>query len=256
MHYMNKNNIAIPDLFRGLQAEMEAKLGATRSAIQHATTKGTASEGTWSKFLEEYLPERYSVSSGFVVDHTGKLSKQQDIVVFDRQFTPFLFKYAGGTYIPREAVYAVFEVKQTITKSYLEQAVAQAASTLKLRSTSAPVVDKGETKPGRKTIAPISGFLCFAGKWSDLRKRQLKKQHADRERGALDIGVSIEGGAFWSDRETGTINFGPQKTGLADFYLALFSFLQSIGTVPAIELDKYHTLRGLQAARKSLSTEK
>ena len=41
-------------------------------------------------------------------------SEQIDVVVFDRQYSPFIFNYEGQTIIPAESVYAVFEAKQTV----------------------------------------------------------------------------------------------------------------------------------------------
>ncbi len=34
------------------------------------------------------------------------------MVVFDRQYSPFIFNYQNQTIIPAEGVYAVFEAKQ------------------------------------------------------------------------------------------------------------------------------------------------
>ena len=63
--------------------------------------------------LDTYLPKRYQAAKAHVVDSLGNFSQQIDVVVFDRQYSPFIFTYENETIIPAESVYAVFEAKQT-----------------------------------------------------------------------------------------------------------------------------------------------
>ena len=44
----------------------------------------------------------------------GAFSDQIDVVVFDRQYSLFIFLHQGQTVIPAESVYAVFEAKHTL----------------------------------------------------------------------------------------------------------------------------------------------
>jgi hypothetical protein len=46
-----------------------------------------------------------------VIDSLGSFSKQIDIVVFDRQYSPFIFNFQGQKTIPAESVCAAFEAK-------------------------------------------------------------------------------------------------------------------------------------------------
>ena len=57
------------------------------------------------------FPSDTKLRDGFLVDANGSISEQIDIVVFDRQYSPFLFNQDGCKYMPAESVYAVFEVK-------------------------------------------------------------------------------------------------------------------------------------------------
>jgi hypothetical protein len=72
--------------------------------------------------LNNYLPERYFVDNAFVLDCEGKLSDQIDVVIYDRQYSPFLFNQNFVKYIPAESVYAVFEVRQEIDLGNLKYA--------------------------------------------------------------------------------------------------------------------------------------
>ena len=108
-----KKVVDLGDVFLGLQREMVAALRGARRNVQHPTAKGNISENSWRNLLKTYLPERYRVAEAFVVDSKGNISDQLDLVIFDRQYSPFLFYVEGACYIPAESVYAVFEIKQT-----------------------------------------------------------------------------------------------------------------------------------------------
>ncbi len=69
-----------------------------------------------------------------MIDSTGTTSDQIDLVVYDRQYTPLLYNQAGQMYVPAEAVYAVAEVKQTLSKDHIAYAGAKGESVRKLRS--------------------------------------------------------------------------------------------------------------------------
>ena len=73
---------------------------------------GDGTELSWKNMLTAFLPSRYSVAKGFVVDSQNRCSKQIDIIIYDRNFSPLLWELGGHQFIPAESVYAVFEVKQ------------------------------------------------------------------------------------------------------------------------------------------------
>ena len=45
-------------------------------------------------------------------------------VVFDRQYSPFIFRYQGQTIVPAESVYAAFEAKQSVNAAQVQYAAA------------------------------------------------------------------------------------------------------------------------------------
>ena len=107
-----KEMIDLRGLFTGLQKQMETSLSVNRAIISHSGSKGDATEQHWTNFLRTYLPDRYKVDKAIVIDSTGNVSNQMDIVIYDGMYTPFIFNQDNFLYIPAESVYAVFEVKQ------------------------------------------------------------------------------------------------------------------------------------------------
>jgi hypothetical protein len=67
-----------------------------------------------------FLPERYLVKQGHVVNSEGKVSNQFDIIIFDRLNTPKFFESKNETvFYPIESVLAVGEIKKTLRKNDL-----------------------------------------------------------------------------------------------------------------------------------------
>ncbi len=87
------SDFSLPKLLSSLHEDIQHRLRLVRESIQHPGSKGDASEGVWISLLQKYLPQRYQADKAFVVDSHGNFSQQIDVVVFDRQYSPFIFNY-------------------------------------------------------------------------------------------------------------------------------------------------------------------
>jgi len=244
---MKKNNdhkIDMCKMFHGLQKSMISDLCNIRENIDHEPTKGVGSENIWINFLEEFLPKRYSIANAKVVDHIGNTSDAIDVVIYDRQYTPFVFNKAGVRYIPVESVYAVFEAKQEITKNHLSYASSKIESVRKLIKTSAPIVDKGITKPAPALFEILGGFLCLENSW----KKSISETEtftsslsSFKSKQSIDIGCVLNDKSFIYNSTTGKskIKFSTNDEALIFFFLKLVYELQLLGTVRPIDLNKY-----------------
>lgn len=92
-----------------------------------------------------------------MVDSKGTFSQQIDVVVFDRQYSPFIFNYEDQTIIPAESVYAVFEAKQAINAAQIAYAQAKVASVRQLHRTSLPIPFAYGTYPAKPLIPILTG---------------------------------------------------------------------------------------------------
>lgn len=238
--------IDIKKIFSGLQQQMEARLSLNREIIKHPTTKGDASELEWIEMLSKYLPKRYEVDKAFVVDCEGNISEQIDLVIFDRHFSPFILHQNGAKYIPAEAVYAVIEIKQEITNQNLEYASKKIKSVRKLERTSGKIIQAGGNvdKP-RKPFNILGGILALDGKCTTNTINKLK---SFSQKGCINFGCSLSGTFFnlcnvnpWAD-SIQTYDYkivNESSNSLVLFFLNLVAELRNLGTVPAIEIDKY-----------------
>ena len=255
-----KKMIDLKELFNGLQTQMLASLNVDRVFIEHPGSKGDATEQRWIDFLRTYLPDRYKVDKAIVIDSTGNVSEQMDIVIYDAIYTPFIFNQDGFMYIPAESVYAVFEVKQDV-KGYIDYAAQKVESVRRLKRTSVEMVNSGRRTSARPLTKIIGGILTTTSSYSGTEtvSKQLKELKGYQ---TLDLGCLCDTGSFHVDyketrpdgidqtknefieqvyesREVNEIIFSDKKVSLFTFFLQLVSYLKSIGTVPAIDINAY-----------------
>lgn len=84
--------------------------------VSHPGELGLGREEIIRKFLRENLPERFLVSTGFVFDCHGTLSKQIDLIIADKHACANFTTSGGTRFFPCEAVVAVGQVKSRMDK--------------------------------------------------------------------------------------------------------------------------------------------
>lgn len=225
------------DAFVDVQAELALKLKRAAQSIEHAGTHGAVNEDHWIDVFRAYLPNRYEVATGFVIDSLGNRSDQIDIVIFDRHFTPTLLDQQKHRYIPAEAVYGVFESKPHVDKSYLEYAGQKAASVRKLHRTSVSIAHAGGTFKPKEPFPIIAGIVAPKSSWTDGLGASFQKHLPSSELERLDCGCTLEHGAF--DTFDSNLTVVESEGALIYFLFRLLSKLQSLGSVPAIDWAAY-----------------
>ena len=267
---MSKKKIILPDLFEGLQKQMLAQLNTNREFINHPGLKGDSLENVWIEWLKKYLPNRYCVDKAIIIDSKGQLSDQIDLVIYDQQYTPFVFTQNGIHYVPAEGVYAIFEVKpdfngsvkvQDKTINHIEYAGRKIESVRRLYRTTTNILDRGVPKPPRSLTKILGGILASE---NTIAKNETLEKHFQSLSGiqSIDMGCAIGFGAFYieyeGDEDLNTNNFHERITSyydrrkyhkitfskaensLVSFFFQLMRYLQqTIGTVAAIDLGAY-----------------
>ena len=230
---------SLPRLLAGLHDDIEQRLKTARAAFGHPVTKGDASEAVWLELLKTYLPKRYQAAKATVVDSTGMFSEQIDVVVFDRQYSPFIFHFQEQTVIPAESVYAVFEAKQSINAGQVAYARKKVASVRRLHRTSLPIPHAGGTFPPKPLPHILGGLLTFDSEWSPgLGQPLTAALSGDDADSRLDLGCVAAHGMFGCDA-TGCYTIAPEGKPATAFLLELIARLQSIATVPMIDVGAY-----------------
>ncbi len=247
---MANAEVSLKHLFVSLQRQMAAQLATNRECIVHQGEKGAACEDSWRTMLATYLPKRYGVTSAFVVDSRDQCSEQIDIVVFDRQYSPFIFNQNGVNYLPAESVYAVMEAKQEICKGTIEYAAEKAASVRRLTRTNAAFNTASGVMRKPLLFDIAAGIVALGSGWNPplgdafddvIRATALDDGHR------IDFGCSIEGGAFsvtYGQGEDPAIEKSPKELSLVTFFWKFVARLQTQGTASAIEVSEYFKTLG------------
>jgi len=227
-------------LLAGLHDDIQQKLETVRRTLSHPGTKGDASEAVWLQLLDTYLPKRYQVATAHVVDSRGVFSEQIDVVVFDRQYSPFIFHYQGQTIVPAESVYAVFEAKQSINGGQVGYARNKVASVRCLHRTSLPIPHAGGTYAAKALPPILGGILAFESDWNPAfggAFGDALNESAVEDR--LDIGCIAAHGYFSFNREARSYDTFPGGKPATAFLFGLIAELQFSGTVPMIDVNAY-----------------
>jgi hypothetical protein len=226
-------------LLAGLHDDIEARLAIARKTLDHPVCKGDASEGIWLELFQTYLPQRYRAAKALVVDSLGVFSEQIDVLVFDRQYSPFIFVYEGQTIVPSESVYAAFEAKQTISAPLVSYAKKKVASVRSLHRTTLPIPHAGGTFSPKLPGHILGGMLSLESEWNPPLGQALTEALASGgPEGNLDLGCVAAHGMFGCD-ENGCYTISPQCKPATAFLFELIARLQSSATVPMIDIRAY-----------------
>lgn len=171
-------------------------------------------------------------------------------MIYDRQYSPLLYNQSKQRYVPAESVYAVLEVKQSLTADHLRYAANKAATVRQLRRSTGSVHHlQGVNKsPEEKPI--LAGILCYECEWSPPFGEPFRKSLTTlRGLQQLNIGCSLRHGTFevpYSENTTGHPDLSTfptiiieDKWPLLQFLLRLLKQLQPLGTAPAINYGAY-----------------
>ncbi len=117
-------------LGRSLVREFEEARQATTGPL-----KGAAVETPARKRLQQILPRGIAVGSGCVIDTIGNCSKQQDVVLYERDVCPVFSvnDTPDTTYYPCEGVLGVIEIKSSLDTASLKDSFEKMASVRDLR---------------------------------------------------------------------------------------------------------------------------
>lgn len=269
------NKISIAELFSGLQKQMVAQLNTNRDFILHSGSKGDSLENVWIEWLRKYLPNRYCVDKAIVIDSNGELSHQLDLVIYDQQYTPFVFTQNGIHYIPAEGVYAIFEVKPDFKgnvgdKDFFKYAGDKIGSVRRLKRTSVKIINAGKEVAARPLTKIIGGILASTNSYTHSNNNTIES-HLKELKGVqtIEMGCAVDYGSFYvnyigqenvdnlnfeerisnyyQERTFDKITFSGNDNSLVTFFLQLTRYLQqAIGTVAAIDLNAYANSVGFE----------
>lgn len=226
-------------------AELAGQLAKART-VKHTGRQGGQAEAAWQEFLAGRLPARYAIGAGEVFDSAGSVSEDQDVIVYDPQYSSLVFGIDDPR-VPAEAVYAVIEVKPELSGPHLDYAAGKAESVRVLHRTSVAIPHAGGTFPPKPLTRQLAGLVADRTGWSDRTTvdniiERLGQHIGPTDPRALDL-IYADGFAFSNlvDPESGQrmIRHHVGSGALAWFILELLRGISYLGTVAAIDYAAY-----------------
>jgi len=161
--------------YRGITQQLRAEVDLINSLFQHQGIKGEGNEAALRDFLVKFIPKRYGVGTGIVIDREGGASGQCDIVVYDELSYPTFFSLTPSHFFPVDIVRVVIEVKTTFDSSKVKIACKNIATVRNLsipKQFGDPPPLSRETTDGRRVYdnpmySPPSG--CIFAYNSDVK---------------------------------------------------------------------------------------
>lgn len=102
----------------------------------HPGEYGIYREAICKRFLRFFLPNKFDIHNGFLINSYNDRSTQCDVIIYDRNSTPFIQAADFQRFFPVETVVAVGEIKSTLSKSDFKDTLNKLAAIKKLRSKS------------------------------------------------------------------------------------------------------------------------
>jgi hypothetical protein len=146
-------------------------------------------------------PRRYHVETAHVVDSNGEFSEQIDVLIFDRQYSPFIFRYEGQIIVPAESVYAAFEAKQVIDAGQIDYAQKKVASVRRLHRPSLPIPYAEGTYQAKTPAHILGGILTLESDWKPALGEPLLRALSTNPGDRLDLGCVAAHGVLACDPE-------------------------------------------------------
>lgn len=108
------------------------------STVPHAGLKGHEAEDIVRTFLQEHIPKRFGIGSGFVIDPRDDLSRQTDLIIYDALNCPVYRASDNAAIIPSDNVAAVVEVKSRLDRQSMKEAFENIRAVKSLSKTKLP----------------------------------------------------------------------------------------------------------------------
>ncbi|MFS4582702.1 DUF6602 domain-containing protein [Phaeobacter sp. C3_T13_0] len=223
-----------------LEQKLSADMSFARSLVEHNGERGRLVELVFKKVLEQHLPEAFGVTTGFVIDQHGKLSRQLDLIVYSKATCPFFFN-DGLSVIPVEALILAVEVKTKMTLREFQDTREKARSVMNLDRTAyvpQPYIISGATsgKDGRHVPLIIGVSLDSVDTRQLLSSgtgEVIEPVFLSMDGRCLLNGVGPSGGVSW----THEVNYP------AAMFVLLASMMTTQAQMVPIDITKYLKVR-------------
>ncbi len=212
----------IQSYYSGVLLRLRSEIDLLNAIIPHNATKGAENEESLRNVIRSFIPQRYSVGAGIIIDSFGHRSRQIDIVIYDSQTYPALFSSTSTVLFPVETVIAAIEVKTFFDGAKLKDVVENCRSVRSLKHYDERIIlnTPSASYPvdiiEYKTIPPSTHLVAFrvdSGNFCTWRSRYLDADIID---GIPDVSLLLDISSTFSFRN-------PNERTLTDLECGFFA---------------------------------
>jgi hypothetical protein len=100
-----------------------SRLQAAQQIVSHPGTRGTLAENLLREMIRDFLPQRWAVCTGFIMDAaTNSRSNQVDLLIYDQLNTSPIFRDGELVVLPPRSARIVVEVKSQLDANHIPKA--------------------------------------------------------------------------------------------------------------------------------------
>lgn len=110
-------NLTIQNLKNFMNSFKESKSifwDEEKNRLIHSGEYGIYREELVKKWLRIFVPERFGISSGFLINSLGEISTQCDLIIYDKDKTPKIETIENQRFFPVETVLLIGEIKSDV----------------------------------------------------------------------------------------------------------------------------------------------
>lgn len=115
-------------LLESVRLKLISDFESAKRDVPHYGERGEELENIIIKWLNAYLPKRFSVGTGFILGVNNEISPQTDVIIYDAFNCPIIRFSDKSLILPADNVAITFEVKSNLTKKEFEDAVRKTKS--------------------------------------------------------------------------------------------------------------------------------
>lgn len=126
-------NEILAKYYEGILNQLRGEVDFINEVFHHQGLKGEGNETALRNLLKKFIPRKYGIGSGIIIDREGTPSRQCDIIIYDNQNYPELLSLTSVHIYPVDFVCATIEVKTSLDSKQARTAIENITSVRSLK---------------------------------------------------------------------------------------------------------------------------
>lgn len=118
----------VAEYWQGVLQRLRAEVDVFAQLVEHNAERGRENEAAFARVLTAFVPQRFGVGTGLVIDRDGNSSRQMDIVLFEQADEPRVLAQTNQLLFPVETTAGVIEVKTRFSTDDVQDCARKAKS--------------------------------------------------------------------------------------------------------------------------------